>query len=61
MLIKTFILALLLINSFSILTKKSDDLKVINEPKIISKFERNNSLNSEYLNTDIEDTYWYSW
>ncbi len=59
MIIKTSILAVLLINSFSILTKESNDTKMINEinePKIISKYERNNSLNDEYLDTDIEDT-----
>ena len=59
MIIKASILAVLLINSFSILTKESNDTKMINEinePKIISKYERNNSLNDEYLDTDIEDT-----
>lgn len=54
---KVLILASILsISSFSIFTKKSEDINVSSEPEIISKFERNNSSNKEYLDTDIEDT-----
>ncbi len=51
-----FIAATLTFGSFSVFAKNLDNINVNNESKTISKFDRNNSLNKEYLDTDIEDT-----
>lgn len=44
------------ISLFSVFTKKSENINIKSESEVKSNFERNNSFNSEYLDTDIEDT-----